>query len=199
MKTSLGIWALGSDGVSVERNHLDFGGAVSPVESLYGVAFDDSSGAISGNTILHVRMATANFGAQTGIGVIATGTGSVDILSNVIRDYQKGGIVAGRVSIPLVGTVNILDNTVVGVGPTPLIAQNGIQVSGPEASGLVRGNHIEGNFYTGCSHQDAAKTGCIPWEATGLLLWDVFHGTLLKTADNHYVDNQRNFYVLHAH
>ena len=195
----IGIWALASDAVDIVGNSIDFGGAVSPVESLYGIAFDDSSGTISGNSILNVRMAAAYFGLQTGIGVIATGTGDVDIVSNQIRDYQKGGIVAGRVSVPLVGTVNILDNTVVGVGRTPLIAQNGIQVSGREASGVVRGNHIEGNFYTGCSHQDAAKTGCIPWEATGLLLWDVFHGTLLKTSDNHYVDNQRNFYVLQAH
>lgn len=191
----VGIWALFSTDVDVMDNVLDFGGAVAPVGTLYGIYFQDASGTISGNDVLNVRMSDAYFGLQTGVGILATGTGNVDIASNLVEGYQKGGIVVGRASIPFVGRFSILDNTVVGRGPTPLTAQNGIQVSGPDATGEVSGNRISGNEYTGCSNKDAAKTGCTPWVAAGLLLYNV-HANLIKHSQNEYRDNQRNLVMV---
>ena len=86
------------------------------------------------------------------------------------------------------------NNTVAGEGQIDYIAQNGIQF-GYGASGSVTGNTITGNWWTGCSNQDAAKTGCTPWVSTGLLLYDV-DANAVNVSNNTYRDDQRNKYLL---
>src|SRR5437588_9945138 len=95
------------------------------------------------------------------------GVRTVLIDNNVVRDYQKNGITAnGDVA------ATITNNSVQGAGRVDYIAQNGIQF-GSGATGQVSGNSMTDNVYTGCSHQDAAKTGCTPVVAAGLLLVDI--------------------------
>jgi hypothetical protein len=66
------------------------------------------------------------------------------ISTNVIWNYQKGGIV---VNGPLAYS-NVQYNTVIGQGPVNYIAQNGIQF-GFGAQGTIADNTVTGNSYTG--------------------------------------------------
>jgi len=70
-------------------------------------------------------------------------TGSATIIDNVIDNYQKSGIVIDNVGSSAV----IEDNTILGVGPTAVIGQNGIQIS-RGANADICDNNISGNIYT---------------------------------------------------
>lgn len=87
-------------------------------------------------------------GSQHGWGILVLGTDnpvSGDIKFNTIWAYQKGGIV-----VKAANGLDVLNNTVIGLGPVLFIAQNGIQVSYGKNS-LVSGNHIFGNSYSGAN------------------------------------------------
>lgn len=118
-------------------------------------------------------------GAQHGVGIAyrEQATGSVD--DTYVHQYQKNGFV---VKNP--GTrVTVTNSHVQGLGPTPLIAQNGIQYS-DGSSGVVRDNLIEDNEYTG--------SGTF---STGLLLYDV-NPFEIKRSLNLYRNNDRNEVVI---
>ena len=92
-------------------------------------------------------------GCQNGIGIRIgrnfDGTyGSATIVHNLIDNYQKGGIVVdGQLASGApVSHAEVAYNQVQGVGPTPLIAQNGIQVS-RGAVADVHNNTVTGNAY----------------------------------------------------
>jgi hypothetical protein len=125
-------------------------------------------------------------GAQHGIGVawIEGSTGS--ITGSHVFNYQKGGVVVSGAGT----SANTIGNDVNGRGPTPVTAQNGVQYSFG-ASGEASYNNITGNDYTGCSNKDAAKTGCTPFVAAGLLLVDVKPSDVTRRR-NLYRDDQFN-------
>jgi len=85
-------------------------------------------------------------GDQHGVSIyFAYGVASAgSITSNLIWNYQKGGIVVNGTS----GTVAVNANTVIGQGPVSYIAQNGIQI-GYGAKATVTNNIVTGNSYTG--------------------------------------------------
>lgn len=81
---------------------------------------------------------------QAGLGVfVEDATASID--RNLIDNYQKAGIVVDATHGP--ASAWITNNTVVGVGPTSVIGQNGIQVSNG-ASAFVSKNDVSGNVYS---------------------------------------------------
>ena len=145
----IGIWALDSLRVEVANNAIDFGGAVAPVGSLQGIRFQDSAGRITTNVVRNVRMAGADFGPLTGIGIVATGHGDLWIEQNDVGNYQWGGIFVGLPESPYTGRVDIVDNHVRGVGPTHMIRQIGILLSGAGVTGSVTGNLIADNCFIG--------------------------------------------------
>ena len=118
-------------------------------------------------------------------------TGTVD--SNTIWNYQKGGIIVNCEG----SMVTITNNDVTGLGQVNYIAQNGIQF-GFGAQGEARGNKISDNFYTGCSNQDAAKTGCTPYVSAGLLMFDVLANEV-KHSMNTFRNNQFNLLLVNSH
>ncbi|MDX6532369.1 MAG: hypothetical protein QOF68_113 [Gaiellales bacterium] len=75
---------------------------------------------------------------------IAPGPGSATVVGNRIDLYQKGGIVVDGPG----STGFVALNDVKGIGPTPLIAQNGIQLSRGAVAQIV-GNKVRDNQYTG--------------------------------------------------
>jgi len=110
------------------------------------------------------------FGCQDGLaiyvesGYMTGGTAVVTIENNSVHDYDKNGITADGS-----GTVaTIIGNYVVGIGATPLIAQNGIQVS-DGATGSVKNNTVTDDNYI-------SPNGGPYYSATGILLYD--SGTL---------------------
>jgi uncharacterized repeat protein (TIGR01451 family) len=103
---------------------------------------------VTGTTIDKMRQSPLN-GVQTGRGILVGSTGFAQvghatITGCIITDYQKSGIVTGGNGT----TVTITSTTVTGVGPTPLISQNGIQITGGTTA-QVSNNTISGNEFTG--------------------------------------------------
>jgi nitrous oxidase accessory protein NosD len=68
--------------------------------------------------------------------------GSALITRNLIDRFQKNGITVDNTG----SRATILGNVITGIGPTPVIAQNGVQIS-RGAYGVVRGNRISDHSY----------------------------------------------------
>jgi nitrous oxidase accessory protein NosD len=128
----------------------------------YGVRVDnDGSALITDNHITEIHD-TPFSGCQNGHGVnvgrmLLDGptSGSAVVVHNLIDKYQKGGIFVDNIG----SRADVAHNEVVGVGPTLVIAQNGIQVS-RGAHGEVHHNKVSQNIY--------APPGTV---ATGILLF----------------------------
>jgi parallel beta-helix repeat protein len=134
-------------------------------------------------------------GVQEGIGVqfgltdskgtvLSTGTGEARM--NLIDDYQKGGVVV----IGAGSDANVTHNTITGVGPTDVIAQNGVQVS-HGATADVEGNFISGNNYTPGTF---VSEGILVFETAGVTvrhnsLVDNNEGILLYFTDDSTVEH----------
>ncbi len=141
---------------------------------LRGILFDGASGNVRNNAVVTIKRGLSS-GCQEGNGIEirnidGTGTKMVLIDHNV--------------------AATITSNLIQGAGRVDYIAQNGIQF-GVGATGQVSDNSITDNFYTGCSHQDAAKTGCIPFVAAGLLLFDIDPSSIRRSS-NTFINDQFN-------
>ena len=183
----------------------------------YGI-FVDSGGmvpgaitvTISGATVYnignHVGTSFMPDGSQRGIGIIYdSGTSPAPLAKGAITSsnvyaYQKGGIVVNHNS-----NVNTTDTSVTGLGPVDFIAQNGIQYS-RDAQGIIRGNTVSNNFYTGTAGllADGSSCGtsttppCPPgrrYFSTGILLFDIDPSNIQR-GQNDLSGNQRNFAVI---
>jgi nitrous oxidase accessory protein NosD len=114
----------------------------------YGVRVDNGGSAdILGNHIVDIRDDPFS-GCQNGVAVLVgrqaeSTTGSARIIGNVFERYQKNGPTVSNVG----SFAEIAHNRVLGVGPTLVIAQNGIQVSGG-ATATVQHNFVSGHIYT---------------------------------------------------
>jgi hypothetical protein len=159
----------------------------------YGVRVDSGGSAtITDNHITHIRDAVPS-GCQNGVGILIGRNfeatfGSATIVHNLIDDYQKGGIVVDgqlppdgggflaptTVPPPPVSHAEVAYNEVDGIGPTDVIAQNGIQIS-RGAVANVHHNVVQGNVYS-----PATTTG------EGILLYQVSSsGTTVHHNDVH--------------
>jgi hypothetical protein len=107
------------------------------------------SAIVRGNRITEMRAANpALRGCQNGFG-LAVGrqfegqTGRVTGFDNHIDLYQKGGVYVDNAG----SRAELWGNLVQGEGPTPVIAQNGVQIS-RGAVANARGNRVEDNTYS---------------------------------------------------
>jgi hypothetical protein len=122
----------------------------------YGVRVDDGASAkIVGNHITEIHD-TPFSGCQNGVAILVgrdcpvpfcvpadVTFGQAYIANNRIDHYQKNGPTVSNARSSAV----ITNNYVQGIGPTPVIAQNGIQVSAG-AVGYVTGNQVFDNTYS---------------------------------------------------
>jgi hypothetical protein len=149
----------------------------------YGVRVDTGGSAnIIGNHIVDIRDLPAPplvSGCQNGVAVLVGRqfegtTGSALIQGNVIERYQKNGPTVDNIG----SFARMAHNVIRGIGPTPTIAQNGIQVS-RGADAVVEHNWVADNTYLG-----------VPvFGGTGVLLFApgsvrVAHTTSVRSDDN---------------
>ena len=100
-------------------------------------------------------------GLAIGVGRNSTGQiGHATITGNTIDQYQKGGIYVDGAG----SSATVKSNIVTGVGTTPDIAQNGIQIS-RNAVGNVSLNTVTGNSYADLNV--AASAGILLFGANG--------------------------------
>ena len=109
-------------------------------------------------------------------------TGKATITNNTISDYQKGGIVIDNTG----SYADISNNTVQGIGNTPAIAQNGIQIS-RGATATITNNSISGNL---CDH---VSCGLNLDQSAGILLYNSGSVTI---KDNTVFNNDVGLYSL---
>jgi hypothetical protein len=118
--------------------------------NLVGIYYRNASGTINDVAVRNIELAPALFGCQVGFGILVQSGGGgrsrVEILDSSIHDYQKNGIVASEAGTE----VFVSRNAVSGVGATPLIAQNGIQISFG-AKGIVENNSVINHIYSQCT------------------------------------------------
>lgn len=105
------------------------------------------------------------------------------IQNNIIIGYQKGGIVVDNAG----SYASIVNNTILGAGPTVINAQNGIQISRNAMAELIN-NNIQGNSYI---KDDSFKYG-----ATGILLYQ--SGAISAINGNTISNNDNNLYSYDA-
>ena len=131
-------------------------------DSLYGIL--DEGGAtlnLQNSSVSGIGGDGLTDGCQGGVGVRvgfnAIGqSGKATLTDDNVGNYQKGGIV-----IDGIGTsATITGGSVTGVGPSPAIAQNGIQIS-RNATGTISGVKVSGNECT-----LATVCGPDPWTQT---------------------------------
>jgi len=175
-----------TDGGATAITNADIHGALE-----YGVRASGSGTAvtIAASHIHNIGDVPFN-GVQRGVGVRAENGASMSIDNSTIDLFQKNGTVFTGSGT----TATITNSTVSGNGSISYIAQNGIQYSSG-ASGVARGNLVQNIDYTGSSNKDAAKTGCVPYVAVGILLYDV-DANAVDTSNNKFRNDQRNLYVI---
>jgi hypothetical protein len=138
---------------------------------LVGIYYQNASGTVDHVTTRYQELDPSDFGCQDGLAIYiqsgyGTGTGTVIVENSSVHDYDKNGI-----TIDGTGSVaTVTGNYVVGIGATPLIAQNGIQVS-DGASGKISNNTITDDVYVNPSDCSlTASPAC--YNAIGILLYD---------------------------
>jgi parallel beta-helix repeat protein len=147
----------------------------------YGVRVEGGGSAnVLGNHIIDIRDNPLS-GCQNGVAVGAgrasvfqgdVTTGSARIIGNVIERYQKNGPTISNVG----SSGEIAHNRIFGIGPTGIIAQNGIQVSAG-ATASIRHNFVAQNIYTGAFFASTGillfTTGPVPIERNSITSNDV--------------------------
>jgi parallel beta-helix repeat protein len=148
------VWVAGAQNAAI-RHFTIQGPGGGPCDSIEeGVRVDGGGSAlITDNHIAHIHDFPFG-GCQNGLGVRVGRNrdetfGLATIVHNRTDNYQKGGVVVDGQLAPgaQLSRAEVAYNQIQGVGPTALIAQNGIQVS-RGAIGNVHNNSVTGNVYT---------------------------------------------------
>jgi hypothetical protein len=118
-------------------------------------------------------------GSQHGVSVAYRDGADGQLDHSQIYDYQKGGVLANAAGT----NVQVLNNLIRGQGPTPVIAQNGVQIS-RGATGNVNDNVIQDHQYTGCTKQQQKAGTCTTYAVSA--------GIVLFAVDPKFVDTRNN-------
>jgi hypothetical protein len=140
---------------------------------LVGIYYQNASGIISHNVTRFQELPPGYFGCQDGLGIYAqAGYGgstqaTVTIENNSVHDYDKNGITVDGNEV----TATVTANYVVGIGPTPLIAQNGILIS-DGAFGKITANIVTDDIYVNPSNCNsngscASASGILNYDSSG--------------------------------
>ena len=149
---------------SVNLSNLTVDGSANGINgcapTLVGVYYRNSSGTADSLAVRNIKLGTGLEGCQSGLGVfVQTGTGNqskVTVSNCSVHDYQKNGITANEVGT----NATIKGNDVAGIGATPNIAQNGIQVA-DGAVGMIDSNFVLNHIYSQCTDPNTCGAASI--------------------------------------
>jgi parallel beta-helix repeat protein len=175
----------GTTGVTLKKLAVSGANAQSQfsdcTKNFMGVYFHNASGNMTNMAVTGIQLPTADFGCQDGLGVyVASDTGSSSVSMNglTVNTFDKNGITCRDATT----SCTVINSHITGIGPTNLIAQNGIEGFGV-ASITLTNDTVKKDSYTGAN------------QATGLLVLDV--GTVSATS-NHLSLNDVNGYFANA-
>jgi hypothetical protein len=168
----IGVDSLGTN-VIIDGFTVDGEGAGDTQVYLAGIQYFKSSGIIRNCTVKRIRSTPFN-GAQMFVPILVnhdyprTYAHSVEIHHDSVYDFGKTGIVVNHPG----ALANLHHNVVTGQGPTPLNAQNGIQL-GFGATGTMAFNVVSRLSYTGAG---AASSSLLLVGTAGIS--DIHHNTV---------------------
>ena len=177
--------------VNIESLKID-GSLVSSVPAgatlFAGIMYRDTNGLIDQVTVQNISIANGN-----GMYLVGHDTAvSVEVSYCNVSGYLKNGITANFPNM----TANIHDNTVTGMGPTTVIAQNGIQI-GFGATSTVSTNTVSGHVWTGTyGGSNDPATDPDADGACGILLY--LSGGTVEIATNTLTGNQFGIWTVGA-
>jgi parallel beta-helix repeat protein len=152
------------------NNQLSGCGAPNPI----GIYYQNSSGKITDNAVRDVLMDPADQGCQLGLAInVESDNGAlpITISDNSVRNYDKNGITVSGPGTGAAGPVAaVTANTVIGLGATTVIAQNGIQI-GFGATGSVTSNEVADDIYInppGCAPNCTGSSGILIYGSAGI-------------------------------
>jgi hypothetical protein len=153
-------------------------------DSLYGVTvLGGANLTMSNSKVENIGGDPQTDGCQGGVGIevgLATGASSADpgtatLNNDVVNTYQKNGITVDGTG----SNATISSATVTGTGPTPSIAQNGIQIS-DGATAKITGSTVTGNECNDTSG-GCGPNGLTQTQSCGILLFDAGKVTVSGT------------------
>jgi nitrous oxidase accessory protein NosD len=163
------IFVENSTGVTISHLTVDGNGNAlgSCGTNLIGIYFKNSAGKITDSVARNQILGPADEGCQIGLGIDVesdSGALAVSVSNNSVHNYQKNGITASGPGTGGGPAMAVTNNTVIGIGATPVIAQNGIQI-GLGSTGKVTSNTVADDIYTGAN---AAGAGILIYASTGI-------------------------------
>ena len=147
------------ENVTIRGRQVASSGEVSSSNQMAAILADDADVYMDGVVVEGLSWINDDvnglFGMQTGFGIRTTGTeeeNEIIIRNSIFRGFQKCGILIGGTAESANNRDNVTleGNTVIGVGNTTVIAQNGMQISVAEPSNItsIRNNTIRDINYT---------------------------------------------------
>lgn len=122
--------------------------------NIIGIYYRNASGKAESVAVRNIRLLPGNEGCQSGLGIFAQsgggGSSKLQVLNSSVHDYQKNGITGNEAGTELTA----IGNNVSGDGPSPIIAQNGIQIANG-AKGYITANAVINHVYAPCAAPDA--------------------------------------------
>jgi hypothetical protein len=163
------IFVENSTGVTISHLTVDGNGnaLLGCGTNLIGIYFKNSAGKITDSVARNQILDAGDQGCQVGLGIDVesdSGTPVVSVSNNSVHNYQKNGITASGPGTGGGPAMAITSNTVIGIGATPVIAQNGIQI-GLGSTGKATSNAVADDIYTG---GNSAGAGILIYASTGL-------------------------------
>lgn len=154
------VFVLDSTGIVFNGLTVDGSAAFpTPAETsrLSGIFFRNSSGAVNGGGVIHLRTEPASSNQVAGLGIIVQTADPapsprprVDIRGVTVSDFQKSGIVfSGCGCAADAGPTGSVRGSTVTSEASPLVARNGIQVSFGAGDMVLEDNAVSGMRFTG--------------------------------------------------
>jgi hypothetical protein len=158
---------------------------------IVGILVQNADARVLNAAVRNAKLGAGLEGCQTGLGIFAQssggGTSDVTVEGTSVHDYQKNGITGNEPGTFLIAKTN----RVTGWGPTPYIAQNGIQI-GWGASGVIDSNTVANHVWSPCVSAEDCD-----FVSTNILVFgpDPLAIAPPKVLRNHVTRSQVNIYI----